>query len=214
MGAAMQGVASVLADPEKAKAVHALQQQVQHAHDLMGDLGITSTHGKSSAIETPAFSLLGTGVSKISLDAADVLDDVFSGDTTAEKLRNLDTVQKVGDARYNRVIDTAHEQLQRINAVHDANIIKIGKGQQLDDPGDQWRKSAAAPWEAAAVAAKRAGVAAQPAGARPIPAPQPSIPQFKTVDDLNAFKQQKHPKGTPYQVWDSDQHKFRKFLTQ
>jgi hypothetical protein len=122
-------------DEYAAAAIRDLDEELGHAHDLVKahpELGITpgKTEGTNLPSIKPAF---GVEIPEPNIPGSDPLyDAAYSGRPMNIRLKTLNGLQKQGDARYEDLVNQAQTQWMRIDPRHDANVLKINQGRDID----------------------------------------------------------------------------------
>ena len=74
------------------------------------------------------------------IPASNILSDAaWSGQDLSKRLQKLDALQAVGDARYKSLVGQGQTQWMRIDPKHDANVLRIDQGKELNDPGNLFK---------------------------------------------------------------------------
>jgi hypothetical protein len=122
-------------DEYAASAIRDLDEELGHAHDLLKahpELGITP--GKTEGTNLPAIKpAWGVEIPEPNIPGSDALyDAAYSGRPMNLRLKTLNGLQTQGDARYKDLVNQAQTQWMRIDPRHDANVLKISQGQDIE----------------------------------------------------------------------------------
>jgi hypothetical protein len=123
-----------------AAAMRELDQEVSYAEGLANSHpGLQTRTSQSQGLDLQAIPMPGGGHLPNVGGSTALSDIAFSGQDLKTKLDHLHALQVTGDARYKDLIGQGSDQRMVVAPKHDANVIRLGKGQDLQDDGDQYK---------------------------------------------------------------------------
>jgi len=129
-------------DATSSDAIRTLEQTVDKTQKLVqAHPELLLNPGEGGGQETPNVHIadwVRLGLQNI--PASNILSDAaWSGQDLTTRLRKLDALQAVGDARYKSLVSQGQTQWMRIDPKHDANVLRIDQGKELNDPGNLYK---------------------------------------------------------------------------
>lgn len=129
-------------DTTSSDAIRALDQTIDKTQKLVqAHPELLLNPGEGGGQETPNIHIadwVRLGLQNI--PASNILSDAaWSGQDLETRLRKLDALQAVGDTRYKSLVSQGQTQWMRIDPKHDANVLRIDQGKDLNDPGNLYK---------------------------------------------------------------------------
>ena len=125
-----------------AQIIRALDQEVAYAEaqaKAHPDLQLRTAESQGLDLQKATFPIAGSPVTLPNVAGSSPLQDIaFSGEPLQVRLDRLKSMQGMLNERYKDLIHQGSTQMMKVDPKHDANVIRISQGQNIEDKWDQY----------------------------------------------------------------------------